>query len=125
MNLSLFSDASAPDADEQARLTALYQYGLLDTAPEPAFDRLTAIVAEHFGAQIALISFIDDSRQWIKSAVGFGEPSVPRSESICSLMLQREGVLALRDAKAEPGIQEFSCVSVEGGVRFYAGAPLG
>ena len=55
MNLSSFGGATAPDADEQARLTALYQYGLLDTEPEPAFDRLTAIVAEHFGVQTALI----------------------------------------------------------------------
>ncbi|WP_407543646.1 EAL domain-containing protein (plasmid) [Deinococcus radiomollis] len=123
MNSSSFSGKTGPSADEHARLAALYQYGLLDTAPEAAFDRLVEIVALHFDAPVALVSFIDDHRQWFKAKVGCDVSEAPRSESMCSTTIQGDGVMVVPDATLDPRFQDFPSVRA-GVVRFYAGVPL-
>jgi len=57
-------------SNEIARLDALNQYQILDTAPEKAFDDFTFLAAQICGTPIALISFIDKNRQWFKSNLG-------------------------------------------------------
>ena len=120
---STSSDATGSGADEQARLAALYQYGLLDTEPEAAFDRLAEIVARHFGVPMALVSFIDDHRQWIKAKVGCDVSEAPRSESMCSVTIQGDGAMVIPDATVDARVRNFPSVQA-GVVRFYAGAPL-
>ena len=57
-------------ADEEDRLTALARYALLDTSPDAAFDRLAALAASLFQSPLALITLIDQDRQWFKSCQG-------------------------------------------------------
>ncbi len=55
---------------EAARLESLHRYRILDTKPEQAFDDLTLLASQIFKAPIALITLIDEDRQWFKSRIG-------------------------------------------------------
>ncbi len=69
---------------EQARLRALLAYRVLDTAPEAAFDRLTALAADLFDVPIALVSLVDSERQWLKSRHGLDVCEAPRETAFCT-----------------------------------------
>ncbi len=113
-----------PD-DEAQRLQALRDYTVLDTPPEAAFDDLTSLAAQICHTPIALISFVDESRQWFKSRYGIDLEETPRAISFCThAILDKEGVMEVPDALADP---RFSCnvlVTKPPNIRFYAGAPL-
>ena len=75
----------APDSPkENRRLAALHALQVLDTPREAAFDDLTALAADICQTPIALITFIDESRQWFKSAVGLTEEQTPRKVAFCA-----------------------------------------
>ncbi|MER3432095.1 MAG: hypothetical protein C4288_01360 [Leptolyngbya sp. ERB_1_1] len=111
-------------ANEADRLSALHRYRILDTPPEIAFDRITALAARLFKMPIALISLVDESRAWFKSCVGFGASEVPRDATLCSFAVLSDEPLIIPDTRLD---DRFACnpfVQSEPGVRFYAGAPL-
>jgi signal transduction histidine kinase len=111
--------------DETARLKALDQYQVLDTACEAAFDELTCLAAQICGTPIALISLIDECRQWFKSKVGLDAESTPRNLAFCShAILQPNDLLIVPDARLDPRFATNPLVTSEPHVRFYAGAPL-
>jgi signal transduction histidine kinase len=116
---------SAPiPANEAERLMALYRYRVLDTPPEMAFDRITALASRLFQVPIALVSLVDQSRAWFKSCLGFSQTEVKRDETICSFAVLYNDVMVVLDPQQDP---RFSCnpfVLSEPGLRFYAGAPL-
>jgi PAS domain S-box-containing protein len=111
-------------ANEAERLAALHRYKVLDTPPEAAFDRITNLAARLFNMPIALISFVDESRAWFKSCIGFGTQEVPRDDTLCNFAVLANEPLIIPDARLD---DRFACnplVQSEPGVRFYAGAPL-
>ncbi|MGG6237158.1 PAS domain S-box protein [Nodosilinea sp. AN01ver1] len=110
--------------NEAGRLEALRRYNILDTPPEAGFDRITALAARLFNVPVALISLIDDSRAWFKSAHGFDRQVVQRQASICSYALLSEQVMVLSDVHQDPRFADNQLVHGNPGVRFYAGAPL-
>src|SRR5919112_3509781 len=73
------SKGAPPSQDEAERLAALRAFEVLDTAPEPEFDGITKAAAYLFQAPIALVSFVEDTRQWFKSEVGLGLTETPLS----------------------------------------------
>ncbi|MBD2108620.1 GAF domain-containing protein [Nodosilinea sp. FACHB-13] len=111
-------------AHEAARLEALRRYNILDTPPEATFDRITNLAARLFGMPIALISLIDESRGWFKSAHGFDIQEVQRNDTICSLALLSNEVLVIADTRQDERLACNPFVQSEPGLRFYAGAPL-
>ena len=116
---------SAPLPDnEQERLAALERYEILDTEPEPSFDRITAIAARMLGVPIALITLIDAERQWIKSRVGFELRQTPRSSALCAHTIAQDDLLVVPDAHADRRFAEHAWVLSKPKLRFYAGAPL-
>jgi len=110
--------------DEQRRLAALYRYDILDTLPEPQFDQLVELAARCFKLPMALISFIDEDRQWYKAKHGVLVPQVPRCESFCSVALTRDGVMMIPDATLDEQVQSYPSVVGDPHIRSYAGAPL-
>ena len=111
--------------DEQGRLEALHSYAVLDTAPEQAFDEITAIVAELCGTPIALISFVDEHRQWFKSRFGLHATETPRSIAFCAHALEEaNGLLEVPDARLDTRFVDNPLVTGDPGIRFYAGTPL-
>lgn len=111
---------------ETARLAALRSFEVLDTPAEPAFDRLTALAADLFEAPMAMVSLIDERRQWFKSRFGVDACSTPREEAFCdhTLRLDPGQVLVVEDAARHPVFRSYPSVAGAMGVRFYAGAVL-
>lgn len=109
---------------ETRRLQALYEYRILDTEPEAAFDRLTHIAAVHYDAPIALVSLVDESRQWFKSRLGLDVCQTPREISFCTHAIQMDRPLIVNDASKHPGFADNPLVTGPPNIRFYAGCPL-
>ncbi len=111
---------------EADRLAELLRYGVLDTAPEEAFDRLTNLAAEIFDAPIALVSLIDAERQWFKSRHGLDIESTDRGIAFCDHAIRQgpHSVMVAPDATTDPRFMDNPLVTGEQHVRFYAGATL-
>ncbi len=109
---------------EPERLQALYTYDVLDSPPEPSFDRLTALAARLFDVPIALVSLIERDRQWFKSAHGLCATETSTSVSFCKHTLSGEQVLVVPDAASDIRFADNDLVTGPPHIRFYAGAPL-
>ncbi|GAA2722911.1 sensor histidine kinase [Cellulomonas aerilata] len=112
--------------DERQRLAVVRSLGLLDTAPEERFDRITRMAARVLQVPSAAVSLIDAGRQWHKSAVGLDDGELPREESICGYAISEDmsGVLAVEDASADSRFRDLSVVAGPDGVRAYGGRVL-
>ena len=117
----LAPEAIAPEA---ARLAALRAYGVLDTAPDEALDELTRLAAGLFQVPVALVSLVDEHRQWFKSRVGMEVTQTPREHAFCAHAIQGSEVMVVEDAHTDPRFQANPLVTDAPGIRFYAGAPL-
>lgn len=115
--------APRPD-NELQRLAALQDYEILDTPPEPAFDRITRLLALLLDMPVALVSLIDADRQWFKSQVGIAITETPRDLAICSYTILGDGLLVVEDTRLDQRFHDHPMVSERPGLRFYAGAPL-
>ena len=109
---------------EALRLAALHRLDILDSVPEPQFDRIVELAAQYFDMPLALITFLDDRRQWVKATYGFSVPEVPRHEAYCTHTIAQDGILVIQDATRDPRTQGHVGVLGAGQARFYAGAPL-
>ena len=115
--------ASLPN-NEKERLEALYQYNILGTAPEEVFDDFTELAAQICETPIALITFIDNHRQWFKSKVGLTITQTAREVSFCTHTIRGNEVFLVKDALADERFTTNKLVTSEPHIRFYAGAPL-
>ena len=110
--------------NDQERIEALQALGLLDTPPEAAFDRITRLAAAVMRTPIALVSLVDETRQWFKSRCGLDLESTPREVAFCAHAIMKDDVLLVLDATKDPRFMNNPLVTGEGHIRFYAGAPL-
>jgi PAS domain S-box-containing protein len=110
--------------DEQDRLKELRRYAIVDTPPEPRFDRITRLAARLFGVPVALVSLVDEHRQWFKSSHGTQLRQTPRDISFCTHAIASDQVMVVPDATVDPRFASSPLVTGEPHVRFYAGAPL-
>jgi PAS domain S-box-containing protein len=113
-----------PAIDEAARLAALSQYNILDTAPEQGFDDLTQLAAQICQTSMALISFVDAERLWFKSQVGWKVGGIPRDAGFCADAIAQSDLFVVRDALADERYATKPPVVSDPHIRFYAGAPL-
>jgi formate hydrogenlyase transcriptional activator len=109
--------------NESERLNALRRYQILDTPPEPAFDRIAEMAANFFKVPMAGVSLVDEDRVWFKSRVGIDVPQTARDAGLCSSAMLSQGVYHLTDAARDERALTHSFVS-DLGIRFYAAAPL-
>jgi two-component system, cell cycle sensor histidine kinase and response regulator CckA len=110
--------------DEQRRLEILREYEVLDTPPEKVFDEITALAAHICEAPIALISLVDEKRQWFKSRVGLTVAETDRAVSFCSHAIQQRDLFVVPDATRDARFAGNPFVTAEPHLRFYAGTPL-
>ena len=116
-------DAPIPP-DDNRRLAALRSLNILDTPPEQRFNRITRTAARIFQLPIALISLVDEKRQWFKSRYGLYAPETPRSVSFCGHAILNEGIFLVEDALKDERFHDNPLVTGPPHVRFYAGRPL-
>ncbi len=110
--------------NEKKRLKVLWQYDVLDTVPEEVFDDLTELAARICEAPIALISLVDEDRQWFKSKVGVTVNETSRDISFCAHAIRHEGLFVVPDATKDARFAHNPLVTSDPKIRFYAGAPL-
>jgi PAS domain S-box-containing protein len=109
--------------NEAERLNALRRYQILDTPPEPAFDRIAEMAANFFDVPMAGVSLVDEDRVWFKSRVGINVHQTARDTGLCSSAMLSQGVYHLSDAAHDQHALRHSFVA-DLGIRFYAAAPL-
>lgn len=113
-----------PPQSETDRLATLRSYRVLDTPPEPAFDNLVQLAARICQTPVALISLIDDRRQWFKAEVGLGVRETPLDRSVCLTAMLQPGLTIVLDLTNDPRFAHNPLVTGEPNLRFYAGAAL-
>jgi diguanylate cyclase (GGDEF)-like protein len=110
---------------EDARLRKLASFHILDTPPERDFDALTALARRLLDCPIALVSLVDQDRQWFKSAQGLGQVrETPRDQAFCAHTIHQDNLLVIEDASADPRFARNPLVVGKPHIRFYAGVPL-
>ena len=118
-------DMSGPSTSpEAARVAALDRYAILDTEPEQTFDDLVVLAAHVCRTPIAMLSLVDDHRQWFKSRVGVEIRETPRESSFCARAIQQRDLFIVPDTQNDDVYRENPMVLGEPHIRFYAGAPL-
>lgn len=110
--------------DEEKRLESVRQYDILDSDPEPIFDDLTKIAAHLLDVPIALVTIVDEQRQWFKSRVGLEVAETPRDQAFCGYVILDDQVMEVHDAQLDPRFTDNPLVTDGPHIRFYAGAPL-
>jgi GAF domain-containing protein len=111
--------------DEEARLKALHELDLLDTEPEAEFDELVRRAAEATGAPVAVITLVDEARQWFKARVNLEMESSDRDLSFCAHAILTPGDLTVvPDTLDDERFSDNLLVTEDPNIRFYAGAPI-
>src|SRR5580704_16193643 len=113
-----------PTLDEARRIEALRDYAILDTLPEQSLDDLTALAAQICQTPIALISLVDERRQWFKSKVGLQMAETPRDISFCGHAIHQRDLFIVPDATQDERFVDNPLLTGEPHIRFYAGASL-
>jgi two-component system, NtrC family, sensor kinase len=110
--------------DEHDRLQTLLEYEVLDSPEEENFDDLVKMASEICATPIALISLLDDQRQWFKASAGLGVKETPRDISFCGHAIHQEDVFIVPDSKLDARFNDNPLVTGDPQIGFYAGAPL-
>ncbi len=109
---------------EEMRLALLRGYNILDSAPDEGFDDITRLAAEICDVPVALITLVDEDRQWFKSKVGTETVGSDIKDSICAHAIAAQSYLEIEDTAADPRTADNNFVTGGEAVRFYAGALL-
>ncbi len=110
--------------NEAARLMALKAYGILDTPAEAAFDAIAFEAARALHVTSAIVSFIDEDRQWYKAKVGVDAAFVARTISFCTHAIESDEVTVVGDTRLDLRFAHSPFVLGAPHIRFYAAAPI-
>lgn len=111
-------------SNETARLGALVNAEILDTAAEADFDALVELAASILDVPISLVSLVDKDRQWFKAKVGITADETPRRDSFCAYAIHAKEVMVVEDATKDPRVCDNLLVTGAPHIRFYAGSPI-
>lgn len=112
------------DRDVLGRVKELSRYQIIESRRDRRFEKMTKLAVYIFETPIAIISFIDERRHWIKSSIGWNLTQSSKEDSFCLHTIQSADVFIVENALLDPRFRENRFVKASDGVRFYAGAPL-
>jgi len=118
------NDTGSDRLSEEQRLGTLLDQAILDTPPEESFDRVTRLVCRMFGAPVALVSLLDDKRQWFKSKQGTDVCETTRDISVCDHAIRGTEPFVILNLREDPRFASNPLVVGEPHLVFYAGMPL-
>lgn len=111
--------------NETSRLKALQEYKVMDTLPEQAYDNFTKLAALICNTPIALITLLDEERQWFKSRIGLERSEIPREAALCNhTIMMPDNLMVVSDTTHDPRFADNLLVALEPNIRFYAGVSL-
>lgn len=111
--------------NEEQRLKVLREFDIMDSLPEQAYDDFTRLASIICGTPIALISLVDDHRQWFKARVGLEAEETAREHAFCThAIMHPADVMIVQDASQDTRFSTNPLVTSDPNIRFYAGAPL-
>lgn len=109
---------------EIERLKSLLSYNIIDTLKEKEFDKLAQLASIICETPIALISLIDDKRQWYKAKIGIEAEEMPKELTFCQYTIQKDELWEVEDTTKNELLKDNPNVTAENGIRYYAGLPL-
>ncbi|HZW22039.1 GAF domain-containing protein, partial [Noviherbaspirillum sp.] len=109
---------------EGLRLETLASYQIMDTAAESRFDEIVELIARICETPMAIISLLDEKRQWFKSRIGLEVSETPREVAFCRHTIRQDKIFVVHDALTDPEFADNPLVTGPPHIRFYAGAPL-
>jgi len=113
-----------PTQNEDERLAALQGYGILDTPSDTILDFIVQAAADACDVPIALVSLVDENRQWFKARYGLDATETPRDVSFCGHAIHGKELFQIPDALKDERFADNPLVVDDPNVRFYAGQPL-
>ncbi|MCI2283880.1 hypothetical protein L3081_11305 [Colwellia sp. MSW7] len=106
--------------NEASRIVAIHKYKVLDTPPEPSFDDLVLLAAQICQTPMALMSFVDENRQWFKSQIGLNVTEFSRDDTLCShTLLVSDGIFEVYDARKDSRFADNPLVIGDPNIVFY------
>lgn len=111
-------------ANDEERLLAVRRYDIVDSPPDGAFDRITALAVRVFDVPISIVSIVDEDRIWFKSHHGIDQEEVARDPGLCASAVCQSEPWIVENAEIDPRTLTNPLVAGELGLRFYAGVPL-
>lgn len=112
------------DVWDEKRLEVLKKYNILDTPPDGAFDKITALASKIFKVPIAIISLVDKDRIWFKSHHGLSIRQINRDPGLCASAILSDDLYIVENAKEDTRTLTNPLVAGDFGLRFYAAVPL-
>jgi two-component sensor histidine kinase len=109
---------------EAQRLGAVRRYDILDTPPDGAFDRITAITARLLNVPIAIVSIVDHDRIWFKSRHGIDIQQVDRDLGLCASCILQADPWIVGNARTDVRVLANPLIAGDAGIQFYLGIPL-
>src|SRR5215203_5297155 len=110
--------------DEKQRLEAVQKYHILDTDDEQDYDDIVELASQVCQTPIALITFLDDKRQWFKAKKGFSLRETDIQISFCTHTVKGDDILMVKDTIKDERFSDNPLVTSYPNVRFYAGVPI-
>jgi GAF domain-containing protein len=111
-------------SDDAERISILHSLGLLDTAADDNFDRITRLCRKIFDVEISTISLVDEQRQWFKSVDGLDVCETDRDVAFCNYTILADDIFEVPDATVDPQFSSNPLVTGAPFIRYYAGAPI-
>lgn len=110
--------------NEKQRMATLRSLAVLDTVGDPILNELTQAASILTGTPIAVVSLVDEKRQWFKSIIGLDVTETPREAAFCAHAIWGSEILEVNDATQDIRFAANPLVTSDPNIRFYAGAPI-